>query len=87
MQVRAFVDYQFPAWKNIDMARNRGKPKLSSRDINREPLSEEEHDALENTFFEGPPIVTAILGLSIIEYKLDKVNFILTWIFIKYSLG
>ncbi len=52
-------------------SRNRGRPKL--RDLSRTPPTAQEQAALRGDFNKNqPPIVTAVLGQSLLEIELDQ---------------
>jgi hypothetical protein len=54
------------------MMASRGKPKPNIRDLSRQSPSREEALAVLRAFASGPPIVTAILGQSLIEHELEQ---------------
>jgi hypothetical protein len=49
-----------------------GKPKRKVRDLSRLDPTSEEVDAIIETFGNGPPLVTAILGQALLELELDR---------------
>jgi len=55
------------------MSRNRGRKKLKLRDLSRLNPSAEEREALIDQLFDVEmPVVTGILGLSLLEHRIDE---------------
>lgn len=52
-------------------SRNRGKTKLKLRDLSRHRPTLEETRQIVDALVDSPPIVTAVLGATLIEQELD----------------
>jgi hypothetical protein len=53
-------------------SRNRGKTKPKLRDLSKEHPTDEEAKAVDEAFLNGAPLVTAILGASEVELRLEQ---------------